>query len=328
MDEALHDQRKERRQRGRLHRRRARQERSENHRRHQELPFGDPHGVDGFAHHEKWGFPDAPSPFYQPSALSVERGRNPAWGGGLNWIASDKLFLEFKYAGWWSDDIHDSQTGSFDEPFIDYTPPGGGPETYSGGVYYPWDYVTTRNQVKAKATYYAANFLKSEHEFKMGVQYSRGLALTNVGISAAAAQMFVFYYAVLSEVSPPTALSPFAAAAITGGNPFRTTMISWKYVTPAFVVPFVFTLASTGPALLLQGSLADIAMSSAAAAVGIAALSSGVAGWIRSHANVVERTLLIGASVLLFVPQPAARLSGTAVAVAVVALHWRRTREL
>ena len=68
-------------------------------------------------------------------------------------------------------------------------------------------------------------------------------ALTSVGIAPAAAHMFIFYYAVLSEVSPPTALSPFAAAAITGGNPFRTTMLSWKYVTPAFVVPFVFTLS-------------------------------------------------------------------------------------
>ncbi len=57
-------------------------------------------------------------------------------------------------------------------------------------------------------------------------------ALTQVGISVEAAHMFVFYYAVLSEVSPPTALSPFAAAAITGGNPFRTTMLTWKYAIP------------------------------------------------------------------------------------------------
>ena len=57
-------------------------------------------------------------------------------------------------------------------------------------------------------------------------------ALTQVGVSAEAAHMFVFCYAVLSEVSPPTALSPFAAAAITGGNPFRTTMITWKYTHP------------------------------------------------------------------------------------------------
>ncbi len=49
--------------------------------------------------------------------------------------------------------------------------------------------------------------------------------------------MFIFYYAVLSEVSPPTALAPFAAAALTGGRPFRTMMLTWKYALPAFLVP-------------------------------------------------------------------------------------------
>src|SRR5215471_12052993 len=67
-------------------------------------------------------------------------------------------------------------------------------------------------------------------------------ALTKLGVPDYAAHMFIFYYAVLSEVSPPTALSPFAAAAITGGDPFKTTMQAWKYTLPAFLVPFVFVL--------------------------------------------------------------------------------------
>ena len=67
-------------------------------------------------------------------------------------------------------------------------------------------------------------------------------ALVQAGVPDAAAHMFIFYYAVLSEVSPPTALSPFAAAALTGGNPFQTMMLTWKYTLPAFLVPFVFTL--------------------------------------------------------------------------------------
>ena len=149
-------------------------------------------------------------------------------------------------------------------------------------------------------------------------------ALTQVGVTPAAAHMFIFYYAVLSEVSPPTALSPFAAAAITGGNPFRTTMISWKYVTPAFVVPFVFTLSSTGTGILLEGTVLQIITSSAAAAVGIAALSAGISGWMRSHATIVERALLVVAAVLLFLPHAAAKLAGVALAGAVLVAHWRR----
>jgi TRAP transporter 4TM/12TM fusion protein len=106
-------------------------------------------------------------------------------------------------------------------------------------------------------------------------------ALTKVGVTPAAAHMFIFYYAVLSEVSPPTALSPFAAAAITGGNPFRTTMISWKYVTPAFVVPFVLTLTPAGPGIMLQGTLTENIVSSAVAIVAIGALSVGISRWMR-----------------------------------------------
>jgi TRAP transporter 4TM/12TM fusion protein len=125
-------------------------------------------------------------------------------------------------------------------------------------------------------------------------------ALTSVGIAPAAAHMFIFYYAVLSEVSPPTALSPFAAAAITGGNPFRTTMISWKYVTPAFVVPFVFTLSASGAGILMQGTVAEIVTSSVTATLGVVALSAGVSGWIGRQASIIERGLLVAASVLLF----------------------------
>jgi TRAP transporter 4TM/12TM fusion protein len=152
-------------------------------------------------------------------------------------------------------------------------------------------------------------------------------ALTNVGIAPAAAHMFIFYYAVLSEVSPPTALSPFAAAAITGGNPFRTTMISWKYVAPAFVVPFVFTLSPGGSGVLLEGTAMHVVSTSAAAALAIAALSIGISGWLRRQASVVERILLIVAAVLLFFPQPTVKLAGAATAFVTILRQWKARRD-
>jgi TRAP transporter 4TM/12TM fusion protein len=150
-------------------------------------------------------------------------------------------------------------------------------------------------------------------------------ALIQVGVAAPAAHMFVFYYAVLSEVSPPTALSPFAAAAITGGNPFRTTMISWKYVAPAFVVPFVFTLDPRGMAILLQAPLRDVLWISLAAVLGVGALSAGIGGWMRTRATVLERAAAIAAAVLLFIPRPTATIAGAAVVGATAAVHWTRT---
>ena len=151
-------------------------------------------------------------------------------------------------------------------------------------------------------------------------------ALVHVGVAAPAAHMFIFYYAVLSEVSPPTALSPFAAAAITGGNPFRTTMISWKYVAPAFVVPFVFTLDPRGMGILLQGPVVDALWTSLAAIVGVAALSAGIGGWIRGAATALERALAIAAAALLFIPRPAATVAGAAVVGVTAAVHWARTQ--
>jgi TRAP transporter 4TM/12TM fusion protein len=150
-------------------------------------------------------------------------------------------------------------------------------------------------------------------------------ALVQAGVPDFAAHMFIFYYAVLSEVSPPTALSPFAAAALTGGNPFRTMLLTWKYTLPAFVVPLVFTLSPRGEAVLLSGPLLDLLIGVAAAAAGTCALAAGLA-W-RGTTGALPRRLLLAAagSVVLFGPGPWA--GGAAVVTAVVLLlHFRGYR--
>ena len=146
-------------------------------------------------------------------------------------------------------------------------------------------------------------------------------ALAQVGISAEASHMFVFYYAVLSEVSPPTALSPFAAAAITGGNPFRTTMITWKYAVPAFVVPFAFTWTNGGEAILLRGGAADVAMAAVMSAAGVAAIAVGAAGFMRRPATHLERGLAILGGVLLLSIDRRLGLVGLGVLVVAFTLH-------
>ena len=110
-------------------------------------------------------------------------------------------------------------------------------------------------------------------------------ALIMLKVPDFAAHMFIFYYAVLSEVSPPTALSPFAAAALTGGDPYKTTMMAWKYTLPAFIVPFMFTLHPDGVGLLLVGSWPMILWTSVTSMIGIAALAGGVDAWFLRRAN-------------------------------------------
>src|SRR5436190_20796814 len=131
-------------------------------------------------------------------------------------------------------------------------------------------------------------------------------AMIKLGVPDYAAHMFIFYYSVLSEVSPPTALSPFAAAAITGGDPYKTTMQAWKYTLPAFLVPFVFVLDPQGLGLLLKlpkdGSWVDIVEITIKTALGLGALAMAAQGWALRRTTLSERSLLILAGLLLVFP--------------------------
>jgi TRAP transporter 4TM/12TM fusion protein len=151
-------------------------------------------------------------------------------------------------------------------------------------------------------------------------------AMTKVGVPDLAAHMFIFYYAVLSEVSPPTALSPFAAAAITGARPVPTMMLTWKYTLPAFVFPFAFTLSKEGMGLLLQAPLSDVLTSTGTATVGILALGVGLGGWLRTTANVAERILATAAGLLLFYAGTASDVAGLLLFAIAIALHFGRVK--
>jgi len=135
-------------------------------------------------------------------------------------------------------------------------------------------------------------------------------ALIQLGIPDFAAHMFVFYYAILSEVSPPTALSPFAAAALTGGNPYKTTLYAWKYTLPAFIVPFMFTLDPKGVGILLKGPPLDVIWTTVTAFIGIAALAGGVENWLWKKTTVYERIPLLLAGLTLVYPKPLYDLIG------------------
>jgi TRAP-type uncharacterized transport system fused permease subunit len=131
-------------------------------------------------------------------------------------------------------------------------------------------------------------------------------ALTKLGVPDYAAHMFIFYYAVLSEVSPPTALSPFAAAAITGGDPYKTTLQAWKYTLPAFLVPFVFVNDPQGVGLLMSipkgGSVWDIVLITAKTAAGLACLAAAAQNWALRRNTRAEWVLWLLAGLLLVFP--------------------------
>jgi TRAP-type uncharacterized transport system fused permease subunit len=151
-------------------------------------------------------------------------------------------------------------------------------------------------------------------------------ALRDVGVPEAAAHMFLFYYAVLADVSPPTALAPFAAAAITRGDSFATMMQAWKYCLPAFLVPFTFCLSPDGVGLLMQGPWESILLTTVTACLAVTALAAAFGGWIVREANLAERVVAGAAGLALLYADPMADVAGLALAACAVGAHLVRIR--
>ncbi|MBM2323819.1 MULTISPECIES: TRAP transporter permease [Marivita] len=100
--------------------------------------------------------------------------------------------------------------------------------------------------------------------------------LVQLGIPTLTAHFFVFYFAVLSAITPPVALASYAAAGISGANPMETSVASFKIGIAAFIVPYMFFYNS---AILMDGTWVEVIRAGVTATVGVFLLSSGVQGW-------------------------------------------------
>jgi TRAP-type uncharacterized transport system fused permease subunit len=156
-----------------------------------------------------------------------------------------------------------------------------------------------------------------------------GPALLALDVPAPAAAMFVFYYSVLSEVTPPTALAAVGASAVTGGRVLPTMWNTLRYAAPAFLVPIAFVLTEPGEYLLGRGPVLGVLWTVAAACVGIVALSFAAGGWILGvgAAGMIPRLLSAIAALLLLFLAPVTIAAGSAcllIAVALTIIDKRR----
>ena len=149
--------------------------------------------------------------------------------------------------------------------------------------------------------------------------------LVQMGVPKMAAHMFIFYMGVTSDLTPPTCLSPFAAAAIAGSPPMATAWQAMRLGAVLFIVPFMFVYQ---PALLMIGPWPQILLSAGTAALGVICLAAGLQGWLRTRATAVERALLIGAGFLLVIPQPLANLGCVILLLATLGLQSVRNPEI
>jgi len=143
--------------------------------------------------------------------------------------------------------------------------------------------------------------------------------LIQLGIDPLTAHFFVFYFAVVSAITPPVALASFAAAGISGANPMQTSMASFKIGLAAFIVPFMFFY---NEALLMNDSIPAIAQALITASAGVYLLSAGVQGWfMNARASWLIRLLLTVAAFLMIAGGSLTDMVGIATAVVAIGIQ-------
>ena len=140
--------------------------------------------------------------------------------------------------------------------------------------------------------------------------------LTRLGIEPFVANMFVFYFALLSHITPPVCLAIFAGAHIAGANVWETSLMGVKMGAVTYLLPFLIVYT---PALLLVGDASAIAVSFVSGVAGLAMLVCAIQGWLRQRLVPWQRGALLAAGLALIWTDPAVKLAGAALGLVVLA---------
>lgn len=135
--------------------------------------------------------------------------------------------------------------------------------------------------------------------------YLMGTLLDQLGVIPLAAHLFIFYFGMMSMVTPPVALAAYASASIAEAKIMQTAMAAFRFSLVGFTLPFMFVYR---PELLMLSDSPDgasvvmIVLQTLAAAIGIIALASGLAGYFRGSLSIFSRVLMFASASLLLYP--------------------------
>ncbi len=125
-------------------------------------------------------------------------------------------------------------------------------------------------------------------------------ALVKLGVPILAAHLFVLYFGVVADLTPPAALAAYAGAGIAGSNPLKTGITAVKLAIAGFVVPFIFAYSPT--LLLTDATIIEIIIITTSSILGVVALAGGVLGYLRRDTTLIERGLLLISAITLLIP--------------------------
>ena len=143
--------------------------------------------------------------------------------------------------------------------------------------------------------------------------------LTKVGVPVLVAHMFIFYFAVISAITPPVALASFAAAGMCNADPWKTSWIALKMGLATFIIPFMFFYA---PVLLMQGEWTAIGQAFVSASIGVWFLAGSTEGWFGGKLAMPLRIVMFGAALCLIHPGTITDMIGLAIGVPIYL--WQR----
>ena len=149
-------------------------------------------------------------------------------------------------------------------------------------------------------------------------------ALIQMGVPILAAHMFVFYFGIIADVTPPVALAAYAGAGISGGNALKTGVNASKLAIAAFIIPYMFVL--NPELLLIDGLTLGLMVSLVTAVVGMIALSSSLIGYLARPMSMVERLVLGSGGLLMIKPGLTTDVIGLAIFGLILVMQLRKNK--
>ncbi|MFE4525055.1 TRAP transporter permease [Cytobacillus firmus] len=144
-------------------------------------------------------------------------------------------------------------------------------------------------------------------------------AIILLGVPDLSAHLFVFYFGIVADVTPPVALAAFAAAGVSGGDPIKTGVTASKLAIGAFIIPYMFVLSPE--LLMIDTTWYYLIWVVFTALAGMMAIGAGVIGYWMRKLNIFERLLGIAGGLLLIYPEGVTDIVGLGIFILLIALQ-------
>jgi len=149
-------------------------------------------------------------------------------------------------------------------------------------------------------------------------------ALVLQGVPDLAAHMFVFYFGIVADITPPVALAAYAGASIARANPFRTAVESTKLAIGAFIIPYVFCYNPS--MLLINTTPLQLTQNLITASCGMFGVGAAMIGYCFTNMHPLERLLFVGGGLMLIDPGTFSDITGLGLLAAGILIQWRRKK--